>query len=235
MIKIISDQEKPIRWNKVAKELSSERSPKQCRERFLNHLHPEVRRDPWSIAEDVLIINLYSIFGAHWAKMSSCISGRTDNHIKNRFHHLRRKMERDTLKIEKCGHFSKLGREYQSEICEKLAEKRKHQNAFQKKTSEAEGFTVAKVLNLLTMESKIAEIHTAERNSQEHDIFRTALCGEQCKRCFLFLPSKQCGTKICNITGWCKSCSNIDAYISRDSLYRCLQLLGEKKNFFSID
>jgi hypothetical protein len=35
------------KWSEIAKRLVS-RTPKQCRERYLNHLDPNIRKEPWT-------------------------------------------------------------------------------------------------------------------------------------------------------------------------------------------
>jgi len=90
------------KWStEIAQSMSTERTGKQCRERYLNHLKPKLRFDDWSIHEDALLVRLYMTMGTKWSQMSKFMNGRTDNHIKNRFHHIRRKLEKDVSRIGK--------------------------------------------------------------------------------------------------------------------------------------
>jgi hypothetical protein len=58
---------------------------KQCRERWYNHLSPDVRKDPWTDEEDKVIIEAHNKFGSKWTAISSLLKGRTPNAIKNRW------------------------------------------------------------------------------------------------------------------------------------------------------
>jgi len=59
---------------------------KQCRERWHNHLNPDVRKDAWSQEEDALIFDLVEQHGTKWATIAKTLEGRTDNAIKNRYY-----------------------------------------------------------------------------------------------------------------------------------------------------
>ena len=58
------------------------RSGKQCRERWHNHLNPEVIKGDWSEAEDEIILSMQAEFGNAWAKITKALPGRTDNAVK---------------------------------------------------------------------------------------------------------------------------------------------------------
>jgi len=105
-----------IRWRStVAQEMES-RNGKQCRERYRNHLNPDIKHTAWSTAEDKVIIRLHSDFGSKWrlytkhlpgenCQWSQCLVtkvvnlrydytvGRGDNAIKNRWHSLKRSQQ----------------------------------------------------------------------------------------------------------------------------------------------
>jgi len=82
------------RWSMIATQLSTGRVGKQCRERWNNHLCPEVKKSEWSEAEDRAIMQGVAVLGTRWCEIikAPALSGRTDNSIKNRFYALQRKM-----------------------------------------------------------------------------------------------------------------------------------------------
>ena len=67
------------------------RSGKQCRERWHNHLNPDIIKADWSAEEKKKLIELHEIFGNRWSKIAENLPGRTDNSIKNCFYSLIRK------------------------------------------------------------------------------------------------------------------------------------------------
>lgn len=66
------------------------RSGKQCRERYMNHLDPHMKKTAWTPEEDHVIKDLFSKLGTRWSLYMPSLPGRSDNSIKNRFHVIRK-------------------------------------------------------------------------------------------------------------------------------------------------
>ena len=59
------------------------RSGKQCRERFHNHLCGNIEKGAWTDEEDKLLLDLQKQYGNQWAKVTKMLPGRTENAVKN--------------------------------------------------------------------------------------------------------------------------------------------------------
>ena len=82
-------------WSFIATFLHG-RNGKQCRERWLTNLSPDVNLEPWTPAEDLLLIQMHKKYENKWSTMAPCFDGRSPIAIKNRWKYL------DKRKIPQC-------------------------------------------------------------------------------------------------------------------------------------
>ncbi|CAM9618355.1 unnamed protein product, partial [Hapterophycus canaliculatus] len=79
------------RWSTVAEHMPG-RLAKQCRERYLNNLDPELRRGAWSRDEDEKLLQLRGQQNKSFAKIAEQIEGRSYNDVKNRWSQISRQI-----------------------------------------------------------------------------------------------------------------------------------------------
>lgn len=80
------------------KEHKYDKTAKQCRERFQNHLNPQLNHVKFNIMENQKLIKIFGDIGNKWKEIASHFPGRVDNTIKNQFFSLVRKGFRNANK-----------------------------------------------------------------------------------------------------------------------------------------
>lgn len=67
------------------------RSPKQCRDRWINGIDPNIVNKKWTDEEEKILFEKHKIFGNKWCTIASFLYGRSGNAIKNHFYSIIRK------------------------------------------------------------------------------------------------------------------------------------------------
>ncbi|KAG8066962.1 hypothetical protein GUJ93_ZPchr0005g16060 [Zizania palustris] len=74
------------------------RTGKSCRLRWVNYLHPGLKRGRITADEERLILQLHAQWGSRWSRIARSLPGRTDNEIKNYWRTYMRKMAQEAKK-----------------------------------------------------------------------------------------------------------------------------------------
>ncbi|KAJ3694295.1 hypothetical protein LUZ60_009775 [Juncus effusus] len=85
-------------WSSLPQQAGLDRCAKSCRLRWINHLRPELKKEPISQEEEDMIIGLHKELGNRWAVMAESMPGRTDNEIKNYYNsHIKKKLLKEGI------------------------------------------------------------------------------------------------------------------------------------------
>ncbi|CAD8107387.1 unnamed protein product [Paramecium primaurelia] len=80
-----------IQFNSIS---STQRYPKQIRERWNNVLNPNISRSTWTKEEKIQLLQLILNYGKKWSKIQGELNGRSENQIKNQYNGIIRNLKR---------------------------------------------------------------------------------------------------------------------------------------------
>lgn len=92
-------------WTVIAGKMKK-RSPRQCKDRWVNYLSPVVVNGTWTPDEERLLYEKVEMYGRKWKYLTNFFFGRTDINIKNHYNFLQKKKEKEILKEKYKNNFS---------------------------------------------------------------------------------------------------------------------------------
>jgi hypothetical protein len=82
-------------WHRVARWLELGKSPKQCRERWENHLDPAIVHTAWADDDVLTLLVHHAICGSRWSAIARQMPGFSANGVKNKYMAVRRSLSAD--------------------------------------------------------------------------------------------------------------------------------------------
>jgi hypothetical protein len=155
-----------------------------------------------------------------YLKIGSPLFFRTDNKIKNRFHHIKRRINKDfRCKVQR--YMSLIPRpDDEPPVVGDSVE------AIMRKTH--------KLLKVYSGESKRRATSPYMKGYVFGPFVNVIDEAKMCPRCGLFIPSAQTGHAICSKTKWCEACTMIPPFVAHDMLRECLDMRRDDDSMVGI-
>lgn len=187
-----------VDWEQVASVLPNT-TALQCRRRYA------IKLKEWTPIEDSVLFHAYYFTsGPKWVYITKHLHGRTETSVKNRFHHIKRRLEKVTAKLDVNGY------EGDQELKRRIVE-------LATKLEVPWDLTMT-VVDLLVHSMKEEMPLMSMNYDFSFALTDLAQSSVGCSRCNLLTPSIQTGDKICKKTGWCQACTETPAYLFGDML-----------------
>ena len=84
LLKQLVDENDAKNWKLISSFLPN-KTPKQCRDHYVNCLSPDIKNSLWTNEEERILIDKYNELGSKWSKIKYFLPGRTTSSIKNYF------------------------------------------------------------------------------------------------------------------------------------------------------
>jgi Myb-like DNA-binding domain len=154
----------------------------------------------WSPLEDAILFqSYYDTNGPKWTFISNRLYGRTETNVKNRFHHIKRRLEKLSAKLD---------------INRYAGDTNLKQRIIETATRlEVPCDLIMTIVDPLVHSLK-EEIPLLSMTYEYYFDLTDVTCGHiSCSRCGLIIPSIHTGSKSCCKTGWCQVCTGTPAYL----------------------
>jgi hypothetical protein len=171
--------------------------------------------EEWSAVEDAMIFQMYLLFGSKWSRMRKILPGRTDNRIKNRFHFLSRRLDKDAARL------------LQGNSIGIIAPSLTHLNGITSMSGadvDEEHVEIQYKIQAMLPHLAAETIENSETTAYSFGPFHAVEGNTTCNRCSLMVPSLQTGRAVCRETGWCEVCTRVPPYVTGNMLQQCLKL-----------
>ena len=78
-------------WERIADKMPN-RNIRQCKDRWMFYLSPNINKEDFSVEDDLKLIELYNQYGSQWKLIAKYFTGRTHISLRNRMNQIQRKI-----------------------------------------------------------------------------------------------------------------------------------------------